>query len=193
MALPNKRKICCVGFQKTGTSSLANALRRLGYRVGKAHSQINEVLDPNAADADAVVEAETLRCMDEHDALQDSPCSFMFEALDKAFPDSKFILTYRPVESWLGSYAKFFPDENNSLRKWMYGVPRFSGHEDTYKAIYESQNNQIRSYFHNRPESFLELNLAEGQGWHELVTFLGPDMLPPFPHKNAHNPDRVHH
>lgn len=161
------------------------ALQNLGYRVGAAHVKLNEVLDPHAADADEVVKAITLQCMHEHDALQDSPCPFMFEALDKAFPGSKFILTYRPVESWLISYAKFFQDENNPLREWMYGVPRFSGYEDTYKDIYETQNSQIRSYFKHRPEDFLELNLAEGQGWHELVAFLGPEMLPPFPHVNA--------
>jgi hypothetical protein len=39
---------------------------------------------------------------------------------------------------------------------------------------------------------FLELDLAKGQGWHELVTFLGPDMLPPFPHSNANSTQRDH-
>lgn len=183
--MQKEKKIFCVGFQKTGTSSLTVALENLGYRVGAAHKKINKVLDPHAADADAVVKAVTVQCMDELDALQDSPCPFMFEDLDKAFPSSKFILTYRPVESWLSSYARYFPDENNPLREWMYGVPRFSGHEDTYREIYESQNSQIRRYFQNRPKDFLELNLAEGQGWYELVAFLGPEMLPPFPHANA--------
>ena len=181
----NQRKICCVGFQKTGTTSLDVALQNLGYRVGVAHRKINEVLDPHAADADAIVKAVTLQCMDEHDALQDSPCPFMFEVIDKSFPGTKFVLTYRPVESWLSSYARYFQDENNPMRKWMYGVPSFLGHEDIYKDTYETQNRKIRSYFQHRPEDFLELNLAEGQGWHELVTFLGPEMLPPFPHAKA--------
>ncbi len=169
------------------------ALDRLGYRVGKAHKEINKVLDPKAANASEVVKEVTLKCMDRYDALQDSPCPFMFEALDEAFPGSKFVLTYRPVESWLSSYSKFFGDENNPLREWMYGVPRFSGYEDTYREIYENQNNQIRSYFQHRPDDFLELDLAGGGGWYELVTFLGPEMLPSFPHANANTGQKGHH
>lgn len=187
--LAKGRKICCVGFQRTGTTSLTHAFQLLGYQVGQAHSELNQVLDPNAADADAVVKAVTLKVLDTCDVIQDSPGPFMFEAMDRAFPGSKFILTYRPVESWLRSYSRFFGDENKALREWMYRVPRFSGNEDTYRNVYETQNSKIRRYFQHRPADFLELELAKGDGWCELVAFLGSEMLPPFPHVNASTGD----
>ena len=59
--MQKEKKIFCVGFQKTGTSSLTVALENLGYRVGAAHKKINKVLDPHAADADAVVKAVTVQ------------------------------------------------------------------------------------------------------------------------------------
>lgn len=185
IALQDGKKICCVGFQKTGTSSLTDALQRLGYRVGAAVDEINKVLDPQATNSETVVKEITLRIMRQFDALQDSPCPFMFKHFDQEFPGSKFILTYRPVESWLRSYSDFFPNQNNPLREWMYGVPQFLGHEDIYRDIYETQNNKIRDYFKDRPEDFLELDLAKGHGWYELVTFLGPEMVPSFPHTNV--------
>jgi hypothetical protein len=161
---------------------LSNALERLGCTVGAAHGQINRRLDPDSADADRIVEQLALEVLAEHDAIQDSPSAFLFEAYDRAFPGSAFILTYRPVEDWLASYSRFFRDENNPLRRWMYGVSRFSGNEAVYREIYESQNARIRAYFAGRPEDFLEMDITAGDGWHKLVTFLGENRLPPFPH-----------
>lgn len=185
-----------MGFQKTGTSSLAVALERLGYAVTNVNRAVDARIaagdDPQAA-ADAIAVAALARPggagydegLSGHDALQDSPGPFVVEALDRAYPGSKFILTHRPFEKWIASYARFFPDENNALRAWMYGVPRLSGHEDAYRAVYEGRNAAIRARFAGRPGDFLEMDLSAGAGWHDLVAFLGPDLLPRFPHANA--------
>jgi hypothetical protein len=66
----------------------------------------------------------------------------------------------------------------------MYGVDRFSGNEELYRLIYLNQNDKIRQYFANRPDDFLEFNLFDKHSWYELVNFLGPDFLPPFPKEN---------
>lgn len=189
-ASATRTKICCIGFHRTGTTSLTRALQALGYHVGQAHKELNKVLNPQAADADEVVKSVSLQVLEQHDVIQDSPGPFIFEAFDQAFPGCKFILTHRSVDSWLRSYSRFFRDQNSPLREWMYGVPNFSGHEETYRDIYETQNSKIRRYFQNRPEDFLELDLVKGHGWHELVRFLGPELLPPFPHANASHVDR---
>ena len=185
---PRKRKVCVVGFQKTGTTSMDVALGRLGYDVGEAWSVINKALrkmDPDDPQVDEVVTRLAVKQLKRHDAIQDSPCPFVFEAFDRAFPGSKFILTTRPVEAWLESVRDYFPDRASPLRRWMYGAETLRGAEDRLAEVYLRQNQRIRDYFADRPADLLELDLGQGGGWYELVEFLGPDMLPPFPKSNA--------
>ncbi len=178
------RKIICLGFQKTGTTSLAAALRRLGYEVGDALTRLNKEVNWRGNDVDAQVTALTLEIAGGLEAIQDSPCAFMHRAFDAAFPDARFILTTRDTDDWLRSYQRYFPDGNNGLRAWMYKVGRFSGNEDKYRQIYDDKNAEIIEYFSNRPDDLLILDIFNGDGWLELVNFLGKDTLKPFPHKN---------
>ena len=187
--LDENARICCVGFQKTGTTSLAEALQRLGYTTRNIYNQVNDRLEADpAADPCAVSEEIAIATLADVHVIEDSPTPFIYQTLDRQFPGSKFILSARPVEKWMASYAKFFPDENNPLRKWMYGVDRFSGNEALYRDIYEAKNAEIRAYFADRPGDFLEMDLSSGSGWYDLVTFLGRDALPPFPHTNVGGP-----
>lgn len=184
---PRKRKVCVVGMQKTGTTSMDVALRRLGYDVGEAWSVVNKALrklEPGDPAADELVTKLAVKQLRKHDAIQDSPSAFVFDAYDRAFPGSKFILTTRPVDDWLRSFQGYFPEKSSPLRRWMYGVQETKGAEDRLAEVYERQNQAIRDYFADRPEDLLELDLGQGAGWYDLVTFLGPDMLPPFPHNN---------
>jgi hypothetical protein len=179
------RKICCVGFQRTGTTSLRGALNRLGLSVGQVTKQINEVLDPSAPNAREVITDIAISHLATRDAIQDSPSAFIYKEYDRAFPGSKFILTKRSTGSWIRSMSTFFPDQTSPLRRWMYGVDRISGNEDLICEIYDRGNQEIRDYFRDRPEDFMEMDITSGDGWFELVNFLGRDMLPPFPHANA--------
>lgn len=178
-------RICCVGFQKTGTSSVAEALERLGYSVTNVNREVDARLAEGADDPQAVANEISVQALRRYEVIQDSPAAFVYEALDKAYPQSKFIFTHRPFGKWVESYRKFFPDENNALRAWMYGVDKLSGNEARYREVYEGQNAAIRSYFADRPGDFLEMDLSRGDGWLELVSFLGADTLPRFPHMNA--------
>lgn len=177
-------KIVCLGFQKTGTTSLTKALKTLGYDVGAAHTQLNREIDWSSGTLNADICQMVMDTTQNLDAIQDSPCTFLYKDFDTTFPGSKFILTVRDTGNWLESYRNYFPDGNNPLRRWMYGVDRFSGNEAQYRAVFERQNNEIMRYFSNRPEDFLIFDLAKGDGWLELVTFLGKEYLKPFPHAN---------
>ncbi len=182
------QKIFCIGFQKTGTSSLARALSMLGYQVGDAVKQLNAGMDWQDPALDQRLRDFMLDFAGRFEALQDSPCAFFYRAFDQAYPGSKFILTLRTPEAWLDSYKRYFPDGNNPLRKWMYGVDRLAGNEAHYLALYQRQNAEIIEYFKDRPQDFLVMDLSKGDGWHELVGFLGKDFLKPFPHVNKGKP-----
>jgi len=176
----------CIGFQKTGTSSLSKALQALGFTVGDAIGVLNQTVDWNAQDPRAEIVTKVLSVVAGVDAIQDSPCAFLYRELDAAHPGAKFILTTRDTEDWLASYRRYFPDHNNPLRRWMYGVARLSGNEARYREVYEAQTAEIIKYFAGRPDDLLVMDLGRGDGWLKLVAFLGEGVLKPFPHANKH-------
>ncbi len=177
-------KVFCIGFQKTGTSSLSKALQALGFSVGDAVGVLNQTVDWQVADPRPEIVEKVLGVVAGVDAIQDSPCAFLYRELDAAYPGAKFILTTRDTEDWLASYRRYFPDQNNPLRRWMYGVERLSGNEARYREIFEAQNAEIHAYFAKRPQDLLVMDLSKGDGWLKLVSFLGEETLKPFPHAN---------
>mgnify|MGYP001796325930 FL=1 len=183
--LANGNKIFCIGFQKTGTSSVETALTALGLKVAPAYVGANRLLKRRPPKPRAALQALVLEKMKTHDAIQDAPANFFFEEFDQAYPGSKFIFTTRPVDSWLTSYRNFFRDTNSPLHAWMYGVETCSGNEDRFRDVYISQTNKILEHFAGRPQDLLRLDLQNGDGWYELVSFLGPDFLPDFPKVNT--------
>lgn len=100
-----KQKIFCIGHNKTGTSSLGFALHEFGYKMG--HQPTAERLLPYYAkkkDWKHILEyCKTAQ------AFQDAPFSWpeTWKALVKAYPNAKFILTYRDEEKWYKSITSF--------------------------------------------------------------------------------------
>lgn len=173
-------KIFGIGFHKTGTSSLAHALRTLGFRV----TGPNGVHNPNIAD-----EALTLclRVARNYDAFQDNPWPILYKEMDAHFPGSKFILTLRDTGEWLQSAKSHFGRRTTPMRNWIYGVndgPK--GNEAIYRERYERHNREVMEYFVSRRQDLLILRITEGGGWEELCAFLEkPVPESPFPHVNT--------
>ena len=74
------RKIFNIGFSRTGTTSLTEALQILGfsaYHFPKSFDQIEK-----------------------HDACTDMSITLGYKFLDLMYPESKYILTTRKLESW---------------------------------------------------------------------------------------------
>ncbi|MGA9597729.1 MAG: sulfotransferase family protein [Acidimicrobiia bacterium] len=173
------QKVFGIGFHKTGTTSLARALRVLGYRVAGPFGV-------HDADISATVVARAIETAGEWDAAQDNPWPIVFRDLDRAFPDSKFILTTRVTDDWLRSVVRHFGGTTTPMREWVYGVGDPAGNESVYRERYERHNREVVEYFAERPQDLLVFRLADGDGWEELCGFLGvavPEQ--PFPHANA--------
>ncbi len=161
-----KTKIFGIGFHKTGTTSLANALSCLGYRV----TGPNGVDNPNIAEE---VHEMAFDLVSKFDAFQDNPWPILYKELDHKFPGSKFILTVRPPDDWLRSMVNHFNEEETPMREWIYGVGHPKGNEDVYIARYERHNREVREYFKDRGKDLLVLNITAGEGWGKLCPFLG--------------------
>ena len=173
-------KVFCVGFHKTGTTSLELALSKLGYRVTGCFG----TRDPEIA---SKVHEMAYSLAESYDAFEDNPWPILYKELDQRFPGSKFVLTRRPADAWIRSQVKDFARTETPMRRWIYGegagCPK--GNEDTYIARYERHNQEVLEYFSGRPDDLLVFDLPKGHGWEQLCPFLGhavPDES--FPHAN---------
>lgn len=173
-------KIICVGYQKTGTTSLRKALIDLGYKIeGNNHSLLIPILKGRF---DVV-----LNFIDKVDAVADNPWPKIYKELDAAIPGCKFILTLREEESWFKSVSNHIGELRNPMHEWLYGkgkgVPKYNK-EDVLK-VYRDHIAELKEYFKNRPNDFLILDFSKGDGWEKFCVFLNkPIPSFPFPHAN---------
>lgn len=187
-------KIFCVGRNKTGTTSLEAALRSLGFSIGLQAR--GEMLKRDWAKRDFSRIVGLCRTAD---AFQDVPFSYeyTFQALDKHFPGSKFILTVRDSpEQWYESLVRYHTKIVNKGRlptaddlkefsyrykgylwesaQLVYGVDEKTLYDkEIYIARYLNHNRQIVEYFRYRPDDFLILNVAEANAMENLCAFVG--------------------
>jgi len=193
------RKVFGIGLSRTGTRSLAAALKLLGLRT------LHFPADPLTRRQIAAYHADPaaplrLTVMDAHDAAVDTPVAACFAGLDRAYPGARFVYTTRPLADWLRSCeaywgALFHPQLENptidpallaymrAVNRAMYGVERFD--RARFTAARERHDRAVRAWFRDRPGRLLVLPLCEGAGWEPLCDFLGraaPGL--PFPHHN---------
>lgn len=206
----NTKKIFCIGRNKTGTTSLASFFRANGFKVGNQEKA--ELLMEDWAKRDFTRIIEYCKTAE---VFQDVPFSlpYTFEALDLAFPKSKFILTLRSnPEEWyqslithhskLMSSTAGLPSEDDLskfiyrkkykgfilfMQKIVYGYPTVPLYDKkAYMEHYEKHNANVLEYFKNRPEAILTLNLSDTDSFEKLCGFLGldPRRANPLPHRN---------
>jgi len=138
-------KVVCCGLPKTGTKSIVKAFDILGYRAVH-HISMKTVEDFNI---EVTAEGEAV---------------YNWKEIYYKYPETKFILTTRSdwVERISRKARKIASDRSNLLR---FG--------DKSQEFYDNHCNEIREFFSDKPDQFLEMNLFEGDGWKELCGFLG--------------------
>ena len=196
-------KIICAGLSKTGTKSLAKALRILGFKVfdfdEHGHFHIDQWFEIYCEGKSP----DFASMYKDVDAVTDLPPAFWFEEIYQAFPDAKVILSLRDNEDvWVKSrvqehelYQTLGGFLNRVLVKWpLIIVKRIRGSYTIFEvlnemitAAYGSLNPKSTVLFkkkyrqHNErvqavipKEKLLIYNLK--QGWKPLCEFLGCDV-----------------
>ena len=195
-----------IGRNKTGTTSMQSLLETLGYRLG------------DQAAAERLVDDWVIRRFDRiidycrtADAFQDAPFSvdYTFQAVDMAFPGSRFILTIRAsAEDWFRSLTEFhtrivgkgrlptaddlkaFPYREKGWiwrnQQVLFGIDEASLYDpEIYMAHYRNYNRTVQDYFRFRPDDLLVVNLSEADALERICGFLGhPVPLTGLPHLN---------
>ena len=172
-------KVFCIGFQKTGTSTMGIVLKKLGFKVIGLQSNCAQfIVDKNFKPIFEIV--------DSFDAFQDNPWPILYKQLDEKYPNSKFILTVRDQSKWIRSVINHFGNKNTLMRQIIYdgnGSP--IGNEKKYLKIFNTHNKEVMDYFKNRPKDILKINIEKTTSWNEICNFLDkPIPNSKFPHAN---------
>ena len=201
-----KQKIFCIGRNKTGTTSLAKALKDLGVIVAEQRPAELLIHDWSKRDFRRI-----FRFCHTAQAFQDIPFSlpYTFQALDLRFPGSKFILSMRKSpEQWYNSLINFhakkfgcgrvpsydnLKNANYIYRSWMLEVNRAvyqTPDDDLYNREilinhYNFHNQSVMEYFRHRSDDLLVINMAENSDYAKFCEFIGkPFTRGEFPWEN---------
>jgi len=162
-----------IGLGRTGTNSLCEALRLLGY----------ERVEHNPP-------FERLASLD---GGADNGVLLFYKYLDYKFPNSKFVLMLRPLEDWLHSmefaasrYPVLSNDDDLAIMRRMQLYESVTFEREKFVRAYHRHHDDVRRYFLKRPDDLLEMSLVGGEGWDKLCPFLGLEQpSAPFPHLHA--------
>jgi len=193
-----KIKYFCVGRNKTGTTSLKKAFEDLGYPVGD--QRVAEKLAGSHYFNDNF--APIIKYCESAQVFQDAPFSWAktYKYIDKAYPNSKFILTIRDdAEQWHQSITSFHAQMfgNGStpsaedlrcveyVRKgWVYDAVKLHGtpDDDLYNkeimmAHYNQHNADVMAYFKDRQEDLCVINLSKEDSYQVFCDFVGEKPL----------------
>ena len=196
-------KIICAGLYKTGTKSIAKALRQLGFTVYDWEEQTFDFLDHWCDVLQNGAQPDVKRVYQNADAVVDLPGNLFWEEILEAFPDCKVILSERDEDSWLQSWVnqmKMY--ESNRFQtilramlsqtakkflvivySWVQASLGSMNPKSTcvFRKRYRMHNYRVKSIV--PPEKLLVFNVK--QGWKPLCDFLGCEVpTSAFPHEN---------
>ncbi|WP_299848785.1 sulfotransferase [uncultured Roseovarius sp.] len=194
-------KLFCISFQRTGTTSVGQFLKGLGYpvadwAVSRRNSWGRKWVE---GQFDEIVESDDFRA---HQGFEDGPwfAPEFYRFLYHRFPRSRFILFERDADAWFASmlshsggrslgvtavHAKIYRREKEYLDLCeKTGDPALvdenglglEGHKDHYIDTYRVRNRETRQFFHERDPARLYFSrLEDPDKWKGLASFLGHD------------------
>lgn len=174
-------KIFCIGFNKTGTSSMHQLFLELGLRSYHGYYSHFPVTDPLYAQ---------FQCFSDGD-------QHPFELLDSTYPDSRFIVTTRRLDDWLVSRIRHIEERR---RLGATGPMRMEYDANPEAALHRwaqcrrAYHQRVMSYFARRPDDLLVINICDGadsaQAVQTIAGFLGLTVTAGhvLPHENAREP-----
>ncbi len=155
-----------IGMPKTGTNSLHEYLKKLGYRSyhdkSKAIKKIQEHGTNNILDL-----------FPRFNAFSDYPFNLYYRQIEEQYPNAVFIWTTRPRDSWIESWKKHDKRMSGSIKRL-----------DYFLKLYDQHQIEIPEYFKDKQHKFLQLDLFEDNKAEKISKFLGFDKVYEYPHLN---------
>ncbi|KIJ33610.1 hypothetical protein M422DRAFT_264377 [Sphaerobolus stellatus SS14] len=207
MSLPLQRpnqpsiRVVCLGLSRTGTTSMNKALEILGYGpCYHTFSLISSGVNDLPKWMEIYDKGEDLQIIDSilqgYSSVLDLPAVNFPEALYRAYPNAKFILTTRDPAKWEQSIkqtlvprmekARNAKEPTESMKSatawWDQYVKQYPElHTESFQSVLLRHNERVQNLI---PASELLVYNVE-EGWEPLAELLGvaiPEV--PFPHVN---------
>lgn len=165
-----KHPVWDIGLPRTGTTTFCKAVQMLGYEKVKHNPRFEHLQDLEAA--------------------SDAGCVLYYKYLDYKYPNSKFVLALRDLDSWIDSaefiYTKYpATDKDIAIVRRMHIYESVTFDRAKFIDAYHRHHEDVRRYFKDRPNDLLEMSIVDGDGWEKLCPFLNlPVPTEPFPHNN---------
>lgn len=169
-------KVFCIGWHKTGTTSLGAYLRRIGLLVcDDAYT-----IPPSSPEYDTYM-ANVLRG---YEAFADMPFPLIKYMLAKKYPGAKFIHTVREEDEWWESARRHFGGTTHPIRERAYpDCPDPEGHQQAWRMRYRTHNQHCESIANY--VDYLKLPLHADHKAEKVSGFLGRPVHPDgYPHLN---------
>ena len=167
-------KIFCIGYNKTGTTSLWSLMKNNNISVAECSGFESNVESYFNGNYDVFMDLINKNTSDPI-FFQDVPFSFPFiyKTLDKTYPGSKFILTVRDNENeWYGSPHKE-PDWIFRMLTETYKAPKNDIYnEKNLKNSYLNHIKDVENYFKNS-KNFIKINLKDHNVIEKIENLLG--------------------
>lgn len=165
-------KILIIGLPRTATTSVCQAMLKLGYRT--AHT------------------CYTQACLTQAQVIADTPIFSQYQLLDQHFPNSKFILLERDLSLWLPSirqlllrmfdrvtaiHGGFNPHLKTSFAETFAPLTKQNIESDSFLTdCYQRHRQAVLRYFAERPQNLLSINVSDNNSFAQLTDFLTIEM-----------------
>lgn len=201
-------KVFCIGFNKTGTTSLSQIFRNNNFLVAPQtpfEYNLESFFYKNYTTFSNIIKNDFYQ----YHLFQDVPFSLpnFYKFIDKEFENSKFILTIRDNENvWYESLIRFykniFRNFNNphiidgyvykgilfKVLTQAWGSPKTNPYDEkSLKQSYLNHITEVTEYFYNR-KNLLIINLKDPNSIRDLEVFLEVEFVnKEIPHLNKNS------
>ena len=153
-------KVFNFGLSKTGTTSFCKAMELLGLTSYHCPTTIDD--------------KKAIHMLNTNDSASDGWVFINWKKVIQEFPDAKFVITTRNLESHLESCKKHFTWENLGKRdsiKWFWGDYFFN--EKCWVETYFRHHAAVCGYLNAMDKDYILLNIEDGDKWDKLCEFIG--------------------
>ncbi len=162
-------KIFNIGLNRAGSTSLTEAMRILGYRAAHYKHQGKRLVEIVVGNI-GMGQRPFLGLEGDYDVYSDFAGRHFIPLLDQCYPNSKFIVTKRDLESWLDSRERKVL-KNLSDPDYKYAWKKID--RTQWRLEWQMFFREIDQYFHGRESDLLVIDIPSGEGWEKLCPFLG--------------------
>lgn len=181
----NPQKIFFLGFHKTGTSSFGVFMKQLGFRSQSYYRPYSRAFALSLKKRDF---RELFETADRFEAFDDDPWYLFYREFEQRYPSAKFVFYERDPGKWYESALLYFGRSTTPMAELIFGEGKGSPmfNRDHHLSVYKRHSAEVREYFHDKADKFLEIPDLSDSSAQAVAKFVGREASGvAFPHANV--------